>query len=455
MTRFISGRTPTTNAEAFERALVVTPGGVNSPVRAFRSVGGTPVFLASGHGPYVVDVEGTEYVDLVGQWGPALLGHAHPDVIAAARAAVEKGLGFGAASTGEVELAELVLDRLTLTGPDGAERRGIEKLRLVSTGTEATMTAIRLARGATGRPLLVKFAGHYHGHSDSLLSEAGSGIATLGIPGSAGITPETAAQTIVIPYNDEEALAEVFAAHGDRIAAVITEAAAANMGVVPPKPGFNKLLGDTAHAHGALLIVDEVMTGFRSTAAGWWGLEEREGVPYDADLMTFGKIIGGGLPLAGLGGRAEILDLLAPLGPVYQAGTLSGNPVAVATGAAMLRGAGPEVYEHLPRVAHEIASGLSDALSAEGVAHTVAWAGSQFSIFFRDSAPQNYAEAQAQDVFRFGPYFHAMLEHGVSLPPSVYEAWFVSAAHDERAVERVLAAAVPAAKAAAAAKPHN
>ncbi len=458
MTRFISGRTPTTNAEAFERALVVTPGGVNSPVRAFRSVGGTPVFLASGHGPYVTDVEGTEYVDLVGQWGPALLGHAHPDVIAAAHAAVDRGLGFGAASTGEVELAELVLDRLTLTSADGTalagtERRGIEKLRLVSTGTEATMTAIRLARGATGRPLLVKFAGHYHGHSDSLLSEAGSGIATLGIPGSAGITPETAAQTIVIPYNDEDALAEVFAAHGDRIAAVITEAAAANMGVVPPKPGFNKLLADTAHAHGALLIADEVMTGFRSTAAGWWGLEEREGVPYDADLTTFGKIIGGGLPLAGLGGRAEILDLLAPLGPVYQAGTLSGNPVAVATGAAMLRGAGPEVYAHLPRVARTIAEGLSSALSAEGVAHTVAWAGSQFSIFFRDTAPQNYAEAQAQDTWRFGPFFHAMLEHGVSLPPSVYEAWFVSAAHDDAAVERVLAAAAPAARAAAAATP--
>lgn len=452
MTRFISGRTPTTNAEAFERALVVTPGGVNSPVRAFRSVGGTPVFLASGHGPYVVDVEGTEYVDLVGQWGPALLGHAHPDVIAAAHEAVARGLGFGASSTGEVELAELVLDRLTL-GEGDSERRGIEKLRLVSTGTEATMTAIRLARGATGRPLLVKFAGHYHGHSDSLLSEAGSGIATLGIPGSAGITPETAAQTIVIPYNDEDALAEVFALHGDRIAAIITEAAAANMGVVPPKPGFNRLLGETARAHGALLIVDEVMTGFRSTAAGWWGLEEAAGSGYDADLTTFGKIIGGGLPLAGLGGRAEILDLLAPLGPVYQAGTLSGNPVAVATGAAMLRGAGPDVYERLPQTAHAIADGLSAALSAEGVEHTVAWAGSQFSIFFRPDAPQNYAQAQDQHTWRFGPYFHAMLEHGVSLPPSVYEAWFVSAAHDDAAIERVLAAAVPAAKAAAAATP--
>lgn len=451
MTRFVSGRTPTTNAEAFERALRVTPGGVNSPVRAFRSVGGTPVFLASGRGPYVTDVEGAEYVDLVGQWGPALLGHAHPEVIAAAHAAVDRGLGFGAASTGEVELAELVLDRLTLTAADGTERRAIEKLRLVSTGTEATMTAIRLARGATGRPLLVKFAGHYHGHSDALLSEAGSGIATLGIPGSAGITPETAAQTVVIPYNDEAALAAVFAAHGDRIAAVITEAAAANMGVVPPKPGFNRLLADTAHAHGALLISDEVMTGFRSTAAGWWGLEEGAGVAYDADLTTFGKIIGGGLPLAGLGGRADLLDLLAPLGPVYQAGTLSGNPVAVATGAAMLRGAGPQVYAHLPRAARAIGDGLSEALSAEGVEHVVAWAGSQFSIFFRDRAPQNYAEAQDQATWRFGPYFHAMLEHGVSLPPSVYEAWFVSAAHDDAAIDRVLAAARPAARAAVAA----
>jgi len=457
MTRFISGRlptagTPTTNAEAFERALVVTPGGVNSPVRAFRSVGGTPVFMASGRGPYVTDVEGTEYVDLVGQWGPALLGHAHPDVIAAAHVAVDRGLGFGAASTGEVELAELVIDRLTVLSATGTERRAIEKLRLVSTGTEATMTAIRLARGATGRPLLVKFAGHYHGHSDALLSEAGSGVATLGIPGSAGITPETAAQTVVIPYNDEASLAAVFAAHGDRIAAIITEAAAANMGVVPPKPGFNKLLADTAHAHGALLISDEVMTGFRSTAAGWWGLEEREGAPYDADLTTFGKIIGGGLPLAGLGGRAEVLDLLAPLGPVYQAGTLSGNPVAVATGAAMLRGAGPEVYEHLPRAARLIGDGLSAALTAEGVEHVVAWAGSQFSIFFREDAPQNYAEAQDQATWRFGPYFHAMLQHGVSLPPSVYEGWFVSAAHDDAAIDRVLAAARPAARAAAEAR---
>lgn len=451
MTRFLSGRAPTTNAEAFERALIVTPGGVNSPVRAFRSVGGTPVFLASGRGPYVHDVEGAEYVDLVGQWGPALLGHAHPDVIAAAHAAVDRGLGFGAASTGEVELAELVIDRLTLTGPDGTVRRGIEKLRLVSTGTEATMTAIRLARGATGRPLLVKFAGHYHGHSDSLLSEAGSGVATLGIPGSAGITPETAAQTIVIPYNDEDALAAVFAAHGDRIAAVITEAAAANMGVVPPKPGFNKLIADTAHAHGALLIVDEVMTGFRSTPAGWWGLEHRDGVAYDADLTTFGKIIGGGLPLAGLGGRADVLDLLAPLGPVYQAGTLSGNPVAVATGAAMLRGAEPEVYEQLSRAARAIGDGLSGALNEEGVEHVVAWAGSQFSIFFRADAPQNYVEAQDQATWRFGPFFHAMLEHGVSLPPSVYESWFVSAAHDDTAIERVIAAARPAARAAAAA----
>ncbi len=451
MTRFISGRTPRTNAEAFERALVVTPGGVNSPVRAFGSVGGTPVFLASGHGPYVTDVEGTEYVDLVGQWGPALLGHAHGDVIAAAHAAVDRGLGFGAASTGEVELAELVLDRLTISSAEGAERRGIDKLRLVSTGTEATMTAIRLARGATGRPLLVKFAGHYHGHSDSLLSEAGSGVATLGIPGSAGITPETAAQTIVIPYNDPVALAEVFATHGDHIAAVITEAAAANMGVVPPLPGFNKLLADTAHAHGALLISDEVMTGFRSTSAGWWGLEEREGTPYDADVTTFGKIIGGGLPLAGLGGRAEILDLLAPLGPVYQAGTLSGNPVAVATGAAMLRGADDAVYEHLPRAARAIGEGISAALTAEGVTHTVAWAGSQFSVFFRDTAPINYAEAQDQETQRFGPFFHAMLEHGVSVPPSVFEGWFVSAAHDEAAIARVLEAAAPAARAAAAA----
>ena len=454
MTRFRSGTLPasasTSNAEAFARALAVTPGGVNSPVRAFRSVGGTPVFLASGKGAWVTDIEGREYVDLVGQWGPALLGHAHPDVLAAAHAAVDRGLGFGAASLGEVELAELVIDRLTL--PNG--RRGIEKLRLLSTGTEATMTAIRLARGATGRPLLVKFAGHYHGHSDSLLSEAGSGVATLGIPGSAGITPETAAQTIVIPYNDVEALAAVFAAHGDSIAAVITEAAAANMGVVAPRAGFNRLLSETTREHGALLIADEVMTGFRCSPQGWWGLADQHDEAYDADLTTFGKIIGGGLPLAGLGGRAELLDLLAPLGPVYQAGTLSGNPVAVATGAAMLGGADDAVYAHLDRVAHTIADGISAALREEGVEHSLGWAGSQFSVFFRGSAPQNYREAQDQQSWRYGAFFHSMLEHGVSLPPSVYEAWFVSAAHDEHAVERVLDAARPAARAAAAAIPN-
>ena len=306
-----------TNDEAFARARAVLPGGVNSPVRAFGSVGGSPRSIVSARGAYVTDVEGTEYVDLVSAWGPAILGHAHPEVIKAVQDAAARGLGFGASTPGESELAELVRDRV---GPL------VEKLRLVSTGTEATMTAIRLARGATGRDLLVKFAGHYHGHSDGLLAEGGSGLATLAIPGSAGVPEAIAAQTIVIPYNDLDAVREVLSTR--EIAAVIVEAAAANMGVVPPDPGFNAELTRLAHEHGALVILDEVLTGFRVSPAGWWGLD----TSYLPDLVTYGKVIGGGLPLAALGGRAEIMDLLAPLGPVYQAGTLSGNPVAVAAG---------------------------------------------------------------------------------------------------------------------------
>ncbi|MFZ2964992.1 MAG: glutamate-1-semialdehyde 2,1-aminomutase, partial [Rhodoglobus sp.] len=314
----------TSNAEAFERARAVIPGGVNSPVRAFGSVGGTPLSIVSGSGPYVTDVEGREYVDLVGAWGPAILGHAHPDVVRAVQDAAARGLGFGAPSPAETDLAELIRSRVPW----------VERVRLVSTGTEATMTAIRLARGATGRDLVVKFAGHYHGHSDGLLAAAGSGLATLAIPASAGVPAPIAAQTIVVGYNDEAAVLEVFERHGDRIAAVIAEAAACNMGVVPPKPGFNAFLREVTSRHGALLILDEVLTGFRASAAGWWGLEH-----VTPDLVTFGKVVGGGLPLAALAGPAALLEQLAPSGPVYQAGTLSGSPVAVAAGLAMLRGA--------------------------------------------------------------------------------------------------------------------
>ncbi len=433
-----------TNEAAFARAQTVLPGGVNSPVRAFGSVGGAPRSFVSATGPYVTDVEGREYVDLVSAWGPAILGHAHPVVIQAVQDAAAKGLGFGASTPGETELAELVRDRV------GSHLIG--KLRLVSTGTEATMTAIRLARGATGRDLLVKFAGHYHGHSDGLLAEAGSGLATLAIPGSAGVPAAVAGQTVVIGYNDLDAVRVLFAERGSEIAAVIVEAAPANMGVVPPEPGFNAALTEIAHAHGALVILDEVLTGFRVSPSGWLGLDRGpEFADYVPDLITYGKVIGGGLPLAALGGRADVMDLLAPLGPVYQAGTLSGNPVAVAAGLATLKTADDAVYAALDSTAATISAAASAALAAEGVAHCVQHAGNLFSITFTETPPRDYAAVKQQEAFRYPPFFHAMLDAGVSLPPSVFEAWFVSAAHDETAIARILGALPAAAKAAAAA----
>lgn len=436
-----------TNAALFARAQAAIPGGVNSPVRAFRSVGGTPRFLVSASGPYVTDVEGREYVDLVAGWGPAILGHADPRVIGAVTDAASRGLSFGSSTPAETELAELVEARVA----------PVEKLRLVSTGTEATMSAIRLARGFTGRDVLVKFAGHYHGHSDGLLAEAGSGLATFALPGSAGVPADIAALTLVLPYNDLDAVRAAFAEHGDRIAAVIVEAAAANMGVVPPEPGFNRELVELAHAYGALVISDEVLTGFRVSAAGWWGLEHGTDGAYTPDLLTFGKVIGGGMPVAALGGRADIMDRLAPLGPVYQAGTLSGNPVAVAAGVATLRAADAAVYAKLDAVAATISAAVSDALAAEGVAHRVQRGGNLFSFVFGEEAAsagvRDYAGVQRQESWRYPPFFHAMLDAGVSLPPSVFEAWFVTAAHDDAAIGRVLDALPEAARAAASARP--
>lgn len=476
--------THATNAALFEAARAVIPGGVDSPVRAFGSVGGTPRFIASASGAHVTDAEGHRYVDLVGSWGPALLGHAHPGVVAAVQDAAARGLSFGAPTESETLLAEEVRRRVPAA----------QRVRFVSTGTEATMTAVRLARGATGRDLVVKFAGCYHGHSDGLLAAAGSGLATGGLPGSAGVPAAVAAQTIVLPYNDVAALEACFAERGSEIAAVITEGAPANMGIVPPAPGFNAAIRRVTAEHGALMILDEVLTGFRVGPAGWWGLEAVDGwasdlpafasapastvssEPADAaapswpgadwreraawvpDLVTFGKVVGGGMPLAAVGGRAEVMDLLAPGGPVYQAGTLSGNPLATAAGLATLQLADDAVYASVAERAQAIGEVVSAALSEQGVPHRVQRAGSLFSLMFGPQAAErgvaDYEAARAQETWRYGPFFHAFLEAGVSLPPSVFEAWFVSAAHGEAELEAIAAAAPAAARAAARAQEH-
>ncbi|MEV4901756.1 glutamate-1-semialdehyde 2,1-aminomutase [Citricoccus sp. NPDC055426] len=432
---------PTTNAALYEAARSVIPGGVNSPVRAFGSVGGDPVSMVRASGPYLTDAEGREYVDLVCSWGPMLLGHNHPAVVDAVHRAVDAGLSFGASTPDEYRLAELIAGTVP-----------VERVRMVSTGTEATMTAIRLARGATGRNLIVKFAGCYHGHSDGLLAAAGSGVATQSLPGSAGVTEAQAAETLVVDYNDRAALEEVFAARGSEIAAVITEAAPCNMGVVTPAEGFNAFLRQLTARHGALLIWDEVLTGFRASDTGYWGLSgQPEG--WAPDLWTFGKVIGGGMPTAAVAGRAEVMDLLAPLGPVYQAGTLSGNPVAMAAGLATLQNATAEVYGTITRRSQQLEELLVGALTEAGVDHSIQRAGTLFSVAFgtSDGGVRNYADAQGQEAFRYAPFFHAMLKHGVYLPPSVFEAWFVSSAHDDAAMDRIAKALPHAARAAAAA----
>jgi len=422
--------------KAFDRARTLIPGGVNSPVRAFGSVGGTPPFITSAQGSTLHDVDGNSYVDLFCSWGPMIHGHAHPQIVEAVREAAGHGLSFGAPTTMEVDLVEEIV-----------RRSSVEKARLVNSGTEATMSAIRLARGYTGRDKILKFEGCYHGHVDSLLVAAGSGVATFGLPDSPGITKAAAGDTVVVPYRDVQAVEDAFASHAGEIAAIIVEGAAGNMGTVNPQ-GFNAELQRIAHENGALLIVDEVMTGFRVSESGWYG---KDGVA--GDLTTFGKVVSGGLPAAAFGGKAQIMDHLAPVGPVYQAGTLSGNPVAVASGLASLKLADAAAYQKLDANADALAGILSDALTKASVAHHIQRAGSMLSVRFAEGEGANFADMKAADTFRYPAFFHAFLDRGVFAPPSVFETWFVSTALTDADFEKIAAAATPAAEAAAAATP--
>jgi glutamate-1-semialdehyde 2,1-aminomutase len=430
-----------TSAELFERARRVVPGGVSSPVRAFTSVGGSPRFISRAAGARVTTADGEELLDYVGSWGPLILGHANPGVVEAARSAVARGSSYGAPTEDEVALCEEVAERVP----------GVEQVRLVNSGTEAGMSAVRVARAFTGRDVVVKFAGHYHGHSDALLASAGSGVATFGLPDSPGVTEGAARDTLVLPWNDFDAVEQAFAERGHEIALVACEPVGANMGVVPPRPGFLERLRALTRAHGALLLFDEVMTGFR-VARG--GMAERSGIT--PDLAMFAKVLGGGFPLAAFAGRRDVMSLLAPEGPVYQSGTLSGNPVAVAAGLAQLRQLDADAYARLEALAERLIDGLANALRDAGVGATIQRAGSLLSVFFRDDAqvlvrglgadePEpavaSFADAQGCDHQRFAAFFQGMLERGIYLPPSGFEAIFVSLAHTELDVEATVDAA--------------
>ncbi len=415
------------NQQLFERAKKHIPGGVNSPVRAFRSVGGTPRFFTQGRGSRITDADGKTYLDYVGSWGPLILGHAHPEVVTAVQEAAAKGLSFGAPTEREVDMADLLCELLP----------SMDMVRLVSSGTEATMSAIRLARGHTGRDLLIKFEGCYHGHSDSLLVKAGSGMLTFGHPSSAGVPADLAQHTLVLDYNDKQQLEKAFAEHGARIAAVIVEPVAGNMNLIAPRHDFLQGMRDLCTKHGAVLIFDEVMTGFRvglACAQGCYGITP--------DLTTLGKVIGGGMPLGAFGGKREIMEKIAPLGPVYQAGTLSGNPVAVAAGLATLKLIqAPGFYETLARKTRALCTGLADAAKKHGVAFAAQSVGGMFGLYFRAACPQSYAEVMNCDKEAFNRFFHAMLAAGHYLAPSAFEAGFVSAAHSDADIEETIAAA--------------
>ncbi|HEV2763345.1 MAG TPA: glutamate-1-semialdehyde 2,1-aminomutase [Pyrinomonadaceae bacterium] len=419
--------TPDSSEELFARAVELMPGGVNSPVRAFRGVGGTPRFIASAQGATMTDADGRTYVDYVGSWGPMILGHADPEVIGALRDALARGTSYGAPTRLEIEMAEEIIDAVP----------SVEMVRMVNSGTEATMSALRLARGATGRAKIVKFEGCYHGHGDSLLVKAGSGVATLGLPDSPGVPASVAENTITAPFNDPSALAQVFDAHGADIAAVIVEPVVGNMGCVPPREGYLQTLREVTRGHGALLIFDEVMTGFRLARGG---AQELYGIT--PDLTTLGKIIGGGLPVGAYGGRRDIMEQVAPAGPVYQAGTLSGNPLAMTAGLTTLRRLRDKtVYEQLERAGARLVEGMTEAAREAGVETVTNCVGSMWTTFFTDAPVTDWTSATRADRAAFGRFFHRMLEEGVYLAPSQFEAGFISLAHTDELIDNTVEAA--------------
>jgi glutamate-1-semialdehyde 2,1-aminomutase len=416
----------TKSEELFIRAQRVLPGGVNSPVRAFKGVGGTPPFIVSAKGAVLTDADGRDYLDYIGSWGPMIVGHAHPHVVKALEKAIQRGTSFGTPSPYEVELAEEIVRRVP----------SVEKVRMVCSGTEATMSAVRLARAATGRDVIIKFAGDYHGHADYFLIKAGSGAATLGIPNSPGVTPGAAADTRNAVYNDLESVEAILKTDKDRVAAIIVEPVAGNMGVVPPGAGFLSGLRELCDRYGALLIFDEVMTGFRVSKCGAEGLYNVR-----PDLSTFGKVIGGGLPVGAYGGRADLMNQIAPQGPVYQAGTLSGNPLAMTAGLATLELLDDDAYAQLEKVSASLEAGLTTACAEAKVPAVVQRVGSMITLFFSAKPVRNADDASAADHARFARFFTSMLAQGIHLPPSGYEAWFLSLAHDEAAIQRTVEAA--------------